>query len=263
MTLAASGEHSRLTVVALRGARDRDTTLLNMSKETRHYDITSRMSQVVTAHPQLLMVMQRLGIALGLGDRSIDEVCRQSYVDTAFFMLLLDVVTSEDYVPPLQRTLTTDMSLLVPYLRASHAYYVNLRLPHIEQHLHNIARQLPSRMASVFNSFFDDYKREVAEHFAHEEQMVYPHVEALQRGERDQSYRIDTFIANHGNLQDKLDDLLQIIFRYLPPTVTADDDLLEAVFDILQISSDLSKHSLIEERVLVPYVSHLEATVKQ
>ena len=45
---------------------------------------------------------------------------------------------------------------------------------------------------------------------------MFPHIEALQRGEHPTDYRIDSFLDQHGNLKDKLDDLLQTIFKYLP-----------------------------------------------
>ena len=39
------------------------------------------------------------------------------------------------------------------------------------------------------------------------------------------------------------------------------DDAVDVVHDILQLSNDLNKHSVIEEKVLVPYVKHLEEVV--
>ena len=225
------------------------------------YDRSCKMSELVTAHATLVMILRRMGIAMGFGNKSIDEVCRQYGVDTNFFLLISHIYTHDGYVPSREQILSTDMSQLVDYLRASHRYYVETRLPHIKSHLGAIASQLPERMATVFMRFFDDYMREVCEHFDHEEQNVYPHVEALQRGERDTRYSIDTFIDSHGNLEDKLADLLQIIFKYLPENLVG-ADLVDVVYDILQVSHDLNKHSLIEEKILVPYVKHLELTTR-
>ncbi len=224
------------------------------------YDSSQKMSELITAEPGLVLILQRLGLALGFGDRSIGQVCAQHGVSADFFMLLCNIYTHEGYAPDRRRVLSTPMHQLVPYLRQSHDYYVTKRLPHIEQHLHHISEHLPERVASVLMRFFDAYKREVAEHFANEEQMVYPHVEALQRGERDCHYSIGDFVETHGNLVDKLSDLVQIIFKYLPEEATT-DDAVDVVYDILQVSNDLNKHSLIEEKVLVPYVKQLEKEV--
>ncbi|MBO7609334.1 MAG: hemerythrin domain-containing protein [Muribaculaceae bacterium] len=226
------------------------------------YDCSRKMSELLTEEPGLIRILQRAGIPLGIGDGSIGQVCRKHGVNPDFFMLLCNIYTHENYAPTLSRVLETPMAQLVPYLKASHDYYVSKRLPHIEQHLHHIARQLPAKAADVFMRFFESYKREVTDHFAHEEQLVFPHVEALQRGEADTNYSIATFIDSHGNLEDKLNDLVQIIFKYLPGAVTSEDSV-DVVYDILQVSSDLNKHSLIEEKVLVPYVKHLEEVVSR
>jgi iron-sulfur cluster repair protein YtfE (RIC family) len=45
-------------------------------------------------------------------------------------------------------------------------------------------------------------KREVNEHFRHEEEQVFPHLEALQKGNSDNSYRIRTFVPEHSNIED-------------------------------------------------------------
>lgn len=219
-----------------------------------------KLSELVTAQPELVRILQRVGIPLGFGDSSIEQVCRRHNVDTEFFLLLCNIYTHARYVPDARVVRTVDMRQLVPYLRKSHDYYVKNRLPHIEKHLDYISNQLPERVARVFMQFFEQYKQDVMEHFAHEEKNVYPHVEKLQAGTQDNTYSIATFIDSHGNLEDKLSDLVQIIFKYLPETVTG-EDAVDVVYDILLLSDDLNKHSLIEEKVLVPYVKHLEEVV--
>ena len=224
------------------------------------YDGNRKLSELITQEPELVHILQRVGIPLGFGDRSIAQVCQRQGLNSDFFLLLCNIYTHDQYVPDIQRIMSIPMDQLVPYLRRSHDYYVSKRLPHIESHLHHIAEQLNQRAATVFIRFFELYKREVVEHFAHEEQKVYPHVEALQKGVTDTSYSIATFIDSHGDLEDKLSDLVQIIFKYLPEQVIS-DDAVDVVHDILELSNDLNKHSLIEEKVLVPYVKHLEEVV--
>ena len=134
-------------------------------------------------------------------------------------------------------------------------------LSHIANHIDRIAQQLPTtRVRKAFEAFFKAYLIEIELHFTDEEQNVYPCILALQQGQRGKG-RINDFIALHGNLQDKLDDLTQIIFKYLPASVTGDDPI-DAVLDILQLSQDLKKHNLIEEKIMIPYVKWIEKKVK-
>lgn len=218
------------------------------------------MSDLITAHPSLLSLLSRLGISLGFGDRSIADVCEESGVDTAFFLLICNVYTFNNYVPSTVAILGTDMTGLVPYLEKSHKYYVEKRLPHIECHLDAIAQKLNGRIGKVFISFFKEYKEEVETHFMHEERDVFPHIRGLMAGKRDATYSIGEFIDTHSDIEGKLDDLLNIVFKYLPPQVD-DDNVLDVVDDILRLSEDLKKHTFIEEKIMVPLVKHLENAI--
>ena len=228
--------------------------------KSRLFSSDSRLSDLITAHPALLSLLTRLDISLGFGDRSIADVCEASGVDTGFFLLICNVYTFNNYVPSTADILGTDMNGLVPYLEKSHKYYVDKRLPHIERHLDAIAQNLGGRIGQVFISFYKEYKQEVEAHFAHEERDVFPHISALMTGERDTTYSISEFLDTHSDIEGKLDDLLNIVFKYLPPQVD-DDNVLDVVYDILRLSEDLKKHTFIEEKIMVPLVKHLEKAV--
>ena len=79
-------------------------------------------------------------------------------------------------------------------------------------------------------------------------------------GNRDATYSIGEFIDTHSDIEGKLDDLLNIVFKYLPPQVD-DDNVLDVVDDILRLSEDLKKHTFIEEKIMVPLVKHLENAI--
>jgi regulator of cell morphogenesis and NO signaling len=71
-------------------------------------------------------------------------------------------------------------------------------------------------------------------------------------------YNITQFEHNHSNINEKLSDLSNIIIKYLSQETTS-----KLRFEILGlihfISNDLQKHSNIEDKLLVPLVSKLEA----
>lgn len=228
--------------------------------KSRLFSSESRLSDLITAHPSLLTLLTRLGISLGFGDRSIADVCEESKVDTGFFLLICNVYTFNNYVPSTATILGTDMTGLVPYLERSHNYYVDKRLPHIERHLDAIAQKLSGRIGQVFICFFKEYKKEVEAHFVHEEHDVFPHIRALMTGKNDTTYSIGEFLHTHSDIEGKLDDLLNIVFKYLPPQVD-DDNVMDVVYDILRLREDLKKHTFIEEKIMVPLVQHLEKAV--
>ncbi|MDR2917274.1 MAG: hemerythrin domain-containing protein [Tannerella sp.] len=216
-----------------------------------------KLADLILGNYNLIFMLPRLGIPLGFGDKSVAEVCMKYNVPVDFFLLICNVYTFDSYVPDKEEVVATDMRLLIPYLTASHDFYLKERLPHIEQHLDRIVDKAEKKYGTVLKRFFDEYKNEVSEHFIYEEKTVFPYMQALVSEKPDGTYHIKDYERAHSNIEDKLNDLLQIIFKYFPGD-TSSIDSVEVVYDIFQLSSDLNKHSLIEEKILVPYVESLE-----
>jgi len=221
-----------------------------------------KLAALIQANHNLLLMLPRFGIALGFGDRSVAEVCARNNIPADFFTLICNVYSFDHYIPDRQKIKSTDMHFLLPYLRASHRFYLNERLPHIEKHLNRIADSA-EKYGHALKKFFDGYKNEVAEHFAYEETTVFPYIEALTGSEPqglDSAFRIQTFEQSHNDVEEKLNDLIQLIFKYLPDN-RSQKDSIGVAFDVFQLSADLNKHALIEDKVLVPYVKSLEKEV--
>ena len=110
----------------------------------------------------------------------------------------------------------------------------------------------------MLRHFYDEYKQEVMRHIQYyEEEVVFPYIEALLNGQRTDSYKIDEFEHNHTNIQDVLDDMMNILLKYLPGDILP-KERIEISYDIMELSDDLNRHSLIEERILIPCVESLE-----
>lgn len=228
---------------------------------TKKFTPNMRLSDLIAANHYLVLALPRVGIPLGFGDKSVTEVCRLHDVPVDFFLMICNAYTIDSYLPDAEELERTDMRLLVPYLIAAHHYYLNNRIEHIDNHLHHVADKIGGRVGEMLKKFFDDYRDEVTEHFRFEEQEAFPSLQALQQGQRTDGYaavRIGKhFRQAHGSIEDKLSDLTQIAYKYLPPD-TLPDEAIEMIFDVLQLSVDLKKHELIEEKILLPYVKWLE-----
>lgn len=226
------------------------------------FNSDSKLSEMVTAYPALLYSLPRFGISLGFGDKSVGHICQDNGISLHLFLLICNVCCFDSYEPTVADIKAAEITQLLPYLKKAHDFYLNNRLPHISKHMTTILSHLPLRKAAAFNHFFSEYKREVVEHFEYEEENVYPHIESLLEGEVSNEFEINDFVDEHGDMQDKLNDLNQIIFKYLPADSDASYEAIDVIFDIFQLSADLAKHSIIEEKVLVPYVRHLERRLK-
>lgn len=216
-----------------------------------------RLSDLVAANHNLILMLPRFGISLGFGDKSVQEVCEMYHLPVDFFTLICNVYTFEHYQPSTREIQQTDMTPLLSYLKASHRYYLQERLEHIDSHLHLLASTLEEKYGKVLCQFFDDYISEVREHFGKEEAETFPYLEALQANKQPKTKWLHTYDEDHESIKDKLTDLTQIIFKYLPAKAFS-TDAVDLVFDIFQISTDLEKHAQIEEKILAPYIDYLE-----
>ncbi|MBR1793518.1 MAG: hemerythrin domain-containing protein [Bacteroidales bacterium] len=216
------------------------------------------MSDILLANSNILLLLPRLGIKLGFGDRSVIEVCQQNQVSPLFVIMVCNCYTFDDYEPDVSTFSNDDLRSLVPYLVASHNYYVNERLPHIERHLNHVAAQAGMRYAESLHKFFLDYRDEVVFHFAYEEANVFPNIEKCLSNQPMSKTSTGFMSKSHDAIVDKLSDLTQIIFKYVPIN-GLDEELNELVFAILQLSFDLEKHAMIEDKIVLPLLARQEA----
>lgn len=224
-------------------------------------DRRRKLADLLLENAGLVKMLPRFGIGLGFGEKSVAEVCQNYGVDCNLFLLISSIYALDDYEPTLEEIQATDVIQLVNYLRNSHEHYLNDRLPHIEAHLGRIEAQMAPTAAKAFVRFFETYKADIADHFEYEESKVHPHIERLSQG-RETDFSISCFALKHSHeLEDKLDDITQIIFKFLPTSVT-DQEAIDVVHDILTLSYDMRKHTKIEDKVLVPYGKHLEKIKK-
>lgn len=216
-----------------------------------------KMADLIIGNSKLLLTFQRFGMDLGFGDRSIGEVCRRNNVSPQFFLMICNVYCNDDFSPSPEDIKSVDPKTLINYLLESHKYYLNERLPHIEEHLNHIVHACIPKDGHTLSRFFQEYKNEVVDHFLYEEQHVFPYIQQIADDNVKTDYKIKVFHENHTNIEDKLSDLLNILVKYLPADVFP-KERVEIALDISELSADLMSHTLIEERILIPFVRSLE-----
>lgn len=221
-----------------------------------------KLADIIGTNYYLILLLPRLGIPLGFGDKTVEQVCKEHQVSVDFVVLICNVYTYSDYLPTHPHFEEMDMSPLIPYLQASHNYYLNERLPHIERHLDGMVAHIDARYAEVLRRFLVDYKQEVTNHFTKEEQKVFTSLKHLEEGQAVKGGFTKLFVKDHASLVDKLSDLTQIIYKYLPSEAVG-DICIELVFDIMQLSADLEKHTIVEENILLPYAEYLERRLSE
>ncbi|MBO4596996.1 MAG: hemerythrin domain-containing protein [Bacteroidaceae bacterium] len=227
-----------------------------MIQNRKLFAADDKLANVVAEFHDIILVFPRFGINLGFGDRSIAEVCKMYGVDVNLFLMVCNIYSFEDYYP---ESFLNEQQLksLIDYLLKSHRYYLDERVGHIANHLMHIANSIEPKFGTILRKFFDDYRAEVVSHFSYEEENVFPYIESLLEGGERGTFCIRQFEENHSNIEDKLDDLINIIVKYLPGD-SLPRERTSVLFDLFRLSKDLKKHALIEDYLLAPSVEALE-----
>jgi regulator of cell morphogenesis and NO signaling len=219
------------------------------------YKETDSMGDLITKHYRMLLLISRFGIALGFGDKSIGEVCRENNVDVGTFLAIVNMLFNEDDT---RNYVVENVSIvsLLSYLHNTHDYFLNLRLPAIRAKLHDATGEAQGNLSHAIMNYFDEYVAEVQSHMTYEEKTVFPYVRALLDGKKKINYNIDVFSRQHDRVEARLTEFKQIIIKYYP--VKSTDEINSVLIDIFNCERDLALHNAIEDRLFVPAIIALE-----
>ncbi len=215
-----------------------------------------KLADILNINPQLILMLPRFEIGLGFGEKKVKEVCEEKQISDKLFIMLCNVYTFDYYLPSEEEIRDIDSEALMNYLRASHDYYLHQRLTHIGKHLERIAEQAGS-IKPILLKFYTDYKSEVKRHFTSEEKSIFPYIQSLMGKGGAAPSCLGSIEKSHVNINNKLSELTNIIIKYLSPEILP-NERISVWFDIAQLSKDLAKHSIIEEKILIPYLRLLE-----
>ncbi len=224
------------------------------------YNESSKMCDVISDEPPLLQMMSRFGIPLGVGEKSIREVCEQHHVDTTTFLAVANFMKhGRDIVDQYIDRLS--VSALMTYLGQAHNYFLNFQLPNIRRKLiEAIDCSQQNEVAYLILKFYDEYMSEVRRHMQHENNKIFTYVNQLLEGKRRGDFEISQFARSHSGIDKKLQELKKIIIKYYTPDDNA-EQLNNVLFDIFNCEADLRTHCEVEDELFVPVVQLLEAKV--
>ncbi len=214
------------------------------------YKESDGMSGLIADNYSILLVLSRFGISLGFGDMSIGEVCRDNGVDTGTFLSIANMMTGRE-----DPGAEVSAGSLLTYLRNSHSYFLDFRLPGIRADLVAVVGTQDGLSRAIID-YFDEYVAEVRQHMMYEEETVFPYVASLLAGRRKRDYSIGVFRKRHDQVEAKLTEFKNILIKYYP--ARSSNEINSVLFDIFNCEKDLSSHNAIEDRLFVPTILELE-----
>lgn len=224
------------------------------------YKKNMKVADLIAADNTLLSILRRFEIRLGFGEATIEDICKRYKISTALFLEICNIYSFRHYQPQIGSLEPKDIKSITTYLQASHKYYSEVCFPAIHEEIHLLVKELDDVSRHLIDKFYDDYDNEVSNHFSYEEERVFPYIKALQekgKNNSDEKYNISYFEENHGNISEKLNDLKNIIIKYIPEEHSS-PLRFEILNNIYTLENDLRKHSQIENKLLIPLVEIME-----
>lgn len=216
------------------------------------------MISIIRDNYNVLQALGAFGINLGFGDKTVQEVCEEQKVDAYTFLLVVNYIING------YRHQGPDESVSVPtlmrYLRASHEYFLGFQLPFIRKELEEALRE-DVKMQQLILRLYDAYSRSILLHMKYEEKNLFPYVEALLQGRKQDDYDVDTFSKHHGDTTSKLYELKNIIIKYLPSNGLTNNKLTATLYNLYNNEEWLKLHSNVEDDIFIPAIRQLEAQI--
>lgn len=223
------------------------------------------MSEVVEEHPSLIPVINRFGIRLGLGDKSVLTICDEYGLDTDFLLIVINTFLNEEYFPE-KKLQTFHTSQIIDYLTKTNLYYQRYQIPNIERHLTSfISMSTPgNNTLSLIGKFFSSFKEELTARMERDEKEWFPYCRSLsekvnghQTGGPDKTLHLDSESHSEDSIEALLADLKSIMIKHLSGEYN--ENLCYAViFAISSLEKDIKQHNRIRYRILTPMVSAME-----
>lgn len=199
--------------------------------------------RTVFADNQVLQLLHRFGIPLGVSDKSIYDICQENGVDCNTLLAVVNFAQKNEYHPMSD----IDIPTLRLYLENAHVYFLDFQLPRIRQmlleaiSLSDSDKQIPM----LIIQFFDNYVNEIRAHIAHEN-----------------DYTFEQHATDDDHIAMKAHELKNLIIKYYPRNLQSSkmleqDRLLYAVLDDLQhFEKELALHCAIEDKIMLPAMEH-------
>ena len=232
------------------------------------------MVDLVHRNYALISVLNRFGIALGFGDKTIREVCEEKDLNIPFFLEIINSFLDDDYFPR-EHLISFPLKLIVDYLSRTHHDYLEKKIPEIETIIADPRDPCYEDREHNFllTKFFGEYRNELILHIRREDEKVFPYALRVEQHYLDRSresslpqeiaeYSIMDYLREHDDIEEKLFDLKNIIIKYLPPPRNP-DACYRVIAMLFDLEKDMNDHSRIEEKVLVPKVAMMEKSIRQ
>ena len=123
------------------------------------------LSQVLAQHHILIPIVNRFGIRLGVGDKTIEAICEDQNLNVDFLLTILNVYLDDKYIVDNQLE-QLDLKPIANYFNETIQNYLHSLVPNIEKHLHAFIAlsETKNEELKVLQKVFFQFKEELLLH---------------------------------------------------------------------------------------------------
>ena len=216
----------------------------------------TKMSDIILNNHIMILVLERFGIELGLHNKTIEAICEENNISTEMFLTIANLHNDISYIPASSLS-CSDIKEIIQYLKNSHQYYSHEIFPEIIKNIHLMSEHNKKPEILMVKDFFNEYKKEVDQHFNYENKIAFPYILNLLMNNDKSYYSIKEYKEHHDDIEEKLDDLKRLLIQHLPQK---DNCIIrrKILFALFNLDQDLTIHARIENEILIPLVEKME-----
>ena len=123
------------------------------------------LSEVLAQHHILIPIVNRFGIRLGVGDKTIETICEEQELNVDFILTILNVYLDDHYIWDKQLA-HFDLEPIANYFNETIQNYLHSLVPNIEKHLHAFIALSDSKNEELkaLQKVFFQFKEELVQH---------------------------------------------------------------------------------------------------
>lgn len=226
-----------------------------------------KVSDMVLENPYFMLMLEHFGIDLVVQEKTVEQICVEKSINTGLFLTFANLFNGFDAVASEEPSID-DIPKIIGYLKTSHHYYLDEKLPKIRSYIRRMNELNDSSEMLLAEKFFNEYCSEIIEHLNYENDLVYPYILELHRyltgiiqEDFQQSFSVTDYMEHHNDIEEKLTDLKNLLIKYLPQK---EDQQIrrKLLFNLFELEYDLNIHSRIEDKILVPLAVIMEHNLK-
>lgn len=229
---------------------------------------------IVQDNPLLASVVDRFGIAYSKWTLTLEQACEHDSVDMSLLLEMLRAFSDNNYFPK-EELNRLPLQSIIEYLIKTHIYYINSRLPRIEQFIDLLINHYGrfDMQLYLLKDYFQDYKRDMLAHICIEERDLFPYVLKLMKSSNEelstlQLYKlleenaITHFLREHHHVEDELGEIRRRLNNYSEAN-NHKIQITTLFYELRLFEIDLLTHGRVEEEILIPRAQEIEDLLKR